>query len=304
MKEEVKKAVGDAEHTEKLIEKLRLYQIILGAVLGFLTAFTPNLVNYVDRAWLNPSVEDTPCGGVVTITSPVDGEAVYGRELDVTGVVNPTGDCQHLFLILSTVKGHNHFITDSVTVNPDGTWDADANLEFIPIGTKVRLQARLCGEADVYRPESCLPALPEKGSRSKTIEILRKGALPKEKPVYTIDGVEIFAAGPRIEVFEFTSIASGRVIGFENPDQYKIVIYGKDSKFGWIKFPFPGHQKGYGWAPIMKDGSWAIELKHRFAQKQNFTIKYKVLLVKKSFEAPDRVKTLDNIPYIASEDVE
>lgn len=308
------KVTSSSEKTENLTEKIRLWQIILGALFGFMGAFTPNVVEYVDKTWLDPPAVELHCGGDITITNPTDRSDVYGDEVDVTGTVSPTGPCENLFLVLSTVRGHNHFITDSVTVNPDGTWDATADLYFVPFNTKARLQARLCGKADAYVPESCLSALPEIGSRSNVITITRKRdphgirwSRPSDVTTQPPKN-NMRMIGPStsrgIEITEFNkTLMSGKVRGLKDPQKYKIVIYGKDTTFGWVKMPFPGNKKGFGWAPVMKDGSWVIELRERFAQKQNFIRDYVVLLMDRNEKLLDRVDDINKLKYIFKKEV-
>lgn len=309
----IKERISDSEATETLLEKLRLWQIVFGALFGFISAFTPSVVKYVDYHWINPPPVEIECGGQLTITSPPHNSIVYGKEVDVTGVVDPTGPCENLFLILSTVEGHNHFITDTVTINPDGTWDAKADLDFVPYNTTARIQARLCGKSDAYLPESCLPSLPNEGIRSKTITIMRK---EKNKPSMGFgqpNTVQIPSRYPRLigpakqsqlQISEFSpNLLSGHVSGLKYPEKFKIVVYGKDTSFGWIKMPYPGNKEGYGWAPIAHDGGWAITMKERFAQEQNFISNYVVLLMERSATSPDRVDDLKKLNYKIKQEV-
>lgn len=166
-----KKVTSDPDKTEQITEKYRLWQIILTAVLAFSLPFIPTVVSFINKKFIEP----TPiiCSGSISITSPKNKEIIYTNEIDVTGVVKPVGPCKHIFLVVSSIEGHNYFITDFVTINPDGTWEATAKLHLIPAGKRARIQARLCGKPDTYPPEGCLSEVPSKGIASNSI-VVRK----------------------------------------------------------------------------------------------------------------------------------
>jgi hypothetical protein len=335
--EVLKKTIGDKTETEKVIEKFRFWQILVGAILGFTIPFIPMLVTHLNTKLTK--VPEIKCSGELTITSPVNKYVAYSDEVDVTGTVNPKGECKHIFLVISNLNGHSYFVTDLVTVNPDGTWEATAKLQIIPPGTKARIQAILCGEANAYPPEGCLSQVPAKGIHSNAVLISKQVGLAKNKPEKELEPVpppavvygsplplpdkpknrdknkNIFKADLditpkyRINISEFSSsLVSGSVEGLDNPEEFKIVIYGKvtydNDKSEWIKVPHPGNQEAYGWASIEEDGSWSITMRERLSQKKDPMSKYAVLLVNKDYEAPDRTDKISTLTFKAREMVD
>jgi hypothetical protein len=338
IKETINRAIGDKTETEKVIEKFRFWQILVGAILGFTIPFIPMLVTHLNTKLTK--VPEIKCTGELTITSPTNKHVAYTDEIDVTGTVNPKGECKHIFLVISNLNGHNYFVTDLVTVNPDGTWEATAKLQIIPPGTKARIQAILCGEATAYPPEGCLSQVPSKGIHSNAVLISRQAGLAKNKPEKDIEEVtepiqptkKIYGGAPpktitgafdknklklddditpkyRINISEFSSsLVSGEVEGLDDPEKFKVVIYGKvtyeNDKSEWIKVPHPGNQEAYGWASIEEDGSWSITMRERLTQKQNPMSKYAVLLVDKNYVAPDRTEKISSLAFKAREMVD
>jgi hypothetical protein len=291
--------VESAEVTEKTIERLRFWQIIFGGILGFATAFLPMLVTYTNDKIFNPKPVPVKCEGSISITYPKNKTVVYGNQIDVAGVVDPRVGCKNVFLIVGTLDGHNYFTTDSVTVNPDGTWDATAKLYFVPQGTRARIQARLCGEHDAYPPEACLPELPSKGVASNSVVISKQAGVPVKTTIIPNRVGNALSLG----VLEFTNrFASGSVTGlFNQYNDYKIVIYYKDTKFGWIKQPYPGDQEGLGWAAILPNGEWSIALRERPSDKLEFVEKKVIALMKKNQPSPDRIRKLSELKTIIKE---
>jgi hypothetical protein len=339
LKEGINKAIGDKTETEKVIEKFRFWQILVGAILGFTIPFIPMLVTHLNTKLTK--VPEIKCSGELTITSPANKHIAYSDEVDVTGTVNPKGECKHIFLVISNLNGHSYFVTDLVTVNPDGTWEATAKLQIIPPGTKARIQAILCGEANTYPPEGCLSQVPTKGIHSNAVLISKQVGLAKNKPEK--DEEEVTPIPPtkkrygspalphsrksedknkniskpdvdvtpkyRINISEFSSsLVSGEVEGIDDPEKFKIVIYGKvtydNDKSEWIKVPHPGNQEAYGWASIEEDGSWSIIMRERLSQKKDPMSKYAVLLVDKDYEAPDRTDKITSLTFKAREMVD
>ena len=290
------KVTETAEQTEKFTEKLRLWQIIISAIVGFSMAFVPMLVTYVDKTCINPPTKPIQCEGNISITYPKNKMIVYGEEVEVAGVVNPREGCQNVFLIVGTVDGHNYFTTDSVTVNPDGTWDAIAKLYFVPQGARARIQARLCGEANAYPPESCLPQLPNRGVASNSVVISRQAGVPIKK-------IRSAKSHMGLGVLEFTNnFASGSATGLNgNYRDYKVVIYYKDSQFGWIKQPYPGDREGYGWAAILPNGEWSIQLRERPTSGDDVVTRKCIILMKKNDPSPDRTQSLRDIKAVVKE---
>lgn len=285
-----KKEQKSADETEKTIEKYRFWQIICGGIIGFLTGFLPMFVNYVHTTLIDPPIH---CEGKISITYPKNKTTIYGDEVDIAGTVDPTNGCKNIFLVVGTLNGHTYFVTDFVTVNPDGTWDAAAKLQIVPYGTRARIQARLCGKPNAYPPEGCLPEVPSKGVASNSVIISREAGLPRNTAKHrTIGGAMV------LKMIEFSSIASGQVIGVGNKyKDYKVVVYAKDTKYGWHKQPYPSNEQGYGWAALQPDGSWSIQLRNRPTQKM-FTEEWIILLMHKNEEAPNRVKGIDSLNFI------
>lgn len=161
-------------NTEVLLEKIKLRQLIVGAItysLGFITPFIPMAVTYLAQPAAEPIID---CKASITITMPQNKAVVKNNEIDVVGVVEPKGSCQYVFLIVENLSGHKYcLITDAITVNPDGSWEAIAKLPHIPMGGRARIQARLCGASHVYPPEGCLEKGPVRGVASNSI-IVRK----------------------------------------------------------------------------------------------------------------------------------
>jgi hypothetical protein len=339
IKETINKAIGDKTETEKVIEKFRFWQILVGAILGFTIPFIPMLVTYLNTKLTH--VPEVKCTGELVITSPANKFVAYSDEVDVTGTVNPKGECKHIFLVISTMSGHNYFVTDLVTVSPDGTWEATAKLQIVPPGTKARIQAILCGEANAYPPEGCLSQVPNKGISSNSVVISRQVGLSKNKPEKdvedstpipppkTIYGSSTFPHNKksedknknifksdiditpkyRINISEFSSsLVSGEVEGLDDPEKFKIVIYGKvtysKESFEWLKLPYPGNQEAYGWAAIEEDGTWSISMRERLSQKKDPMSKYAVLLVDKDYEAPDRTDKISSLTFFVREMVD
>lgn len=287
------KITDSPEETEKIIEKYRFWQIIFGGVIGFAMGFLPMLVAYVDNTYINPPILPIQCEGEINITYPKTKAVVYGDEVDIAGTVEPSTGCRNIFLVVGALSGHTYFVTDFVTVNPDGTWDATAKLQIVPYGTKARIQARLCGEHDAYPPEGCLSEVPNRGVASNSIVISREAGLPLNKNITRSNSIDL-------TILEYSSIASGLVTGLkDNYKKYKIVIYAQDTKFGWIKQPYPSDQKGFGWAAILPNGSWSIQLKNRPSQRM-FTKEQRVLLMDINEKAPNRVLKLQTLNFITS----
>jgi hypothetical protein len=294
------KTTKDANATESIVEKLRFWQIVLSFIAGIIMAFMPTLVKYTNNKIFGP----IHCKGHITITYPANKTVVYGDEIDVAGVVDPKEGCKNVFLLVGSLDGHNYFSTDAVTVNPDGTWDATAKLQFIPYGTRARIQARLCGEHNAYPPEGCLPEIPNKGIASNSVVVSRQAGLPEIKPKMAkrslADG-KLNTRSAKLHFLEFSSVfASGYVSGIDKTkaDQYKIVIYYQDNKFGWVKQPYPGNGRGYGWAAVLKTGEWSITLRNRPSDKMNFVGNKAILLMNKQDRSPDRVKNLDDLKVL------
>jgi len=302
------KTSESAEQTEKVTEKLRLWQLIVGGIVGFAMAFLPMAVAYIDKTYVNPPKLIINCEGKISITYPKNKTVVYGDRIDVAGTVEPKEGCKNVFLIVGTLDGHNYFTTDSVTINPDGTWDATAKLHFVPQGTRARIQARLCGESNAYPPEGCLPEVPNRGIASNSVVISREAGVPIAPPK-TSDSVDAHvktkkrAKAVGLGVIEFSNIfAAGYVTGIGKAyNDYKVVIYYKDSKYGWVKQPHPGDQPGVGWAIILPNGEWSIALKERPSDKMNLITKKTIMLMKRSQFSPDRVAHLRELKAVVKE---
>lgn len=296
-----------AENTEKIIEKLRLGQIILGALFGFLLPFVPVTVDYIDKKVVNPPPREIKCSGSLSISEPEGGFVVYGKSVLIRGTVDPVGPCKHLYLVVKSMATGDYFVTDQVTINPDGTWLAEAKLYFIPQGFSARVQAYLCGNP-IYPSEGCLSIAPDPslGVPSNSVLIERR-AVPEEQKILPSDTTELadsMTAGggkskPIIQILEWTSVAAGRVSNITHPENYKIVIYALDKKYGWVKQPYPGNRPNEGYATIREDGSWSIVIRKRSDDIDS----YIVLLVPKREPIADRLGSLKEIEYIAKEEV-
>lgn len=288
-----KRVSKSGTETERIIEKLRIWQIVLGLTSGLILAFSGTTVRYVDDMLYGP----VACNGSISITYPENKSVVYGDEIDVAGVVNPREGCQNVFLLVAAMEGHNYFSTDAVTINPDGTWDATAKLHFVPQGTRARIQARLCGEHDAYPPEACLPEMPNKGVASNSVIISRRAGLPKLPHEKTTRSSRKRGT-VKLHLLEFNNVfASGYITGFDRKtvDQLKVVIYYEDKKFGWVKQPYPGNGRGYGWAAVLPTGEWSIALKERPSDKMQFIGRKAILLMSRDYKSPDRTKDLSEL---------
>lgn len=121
--------------------------------------------------------------------------------------------------------------------------------------------------------------------------------------VFVIMLFNVWGEQATIHILEFSdTYVSGSVSGITNPNDYKIVIYAKDS-YGWVKQPHPGDREGFSWAAIRQDGSWSIGLRERFSQKMQFIKSYVVILINKGEYAPDRVKKIESLKYLTKENI-
>jgi hypothetical protein len=144
------------ENPELLLEVTKSRQILYGLILivfGYFTSFLPAAELRQMVFGGDEEVVIGRCMGNITITNPENYSEVSDNYVDVTGTVEPVGDCRYVALTVKTMVGSRYtVVTDNVTIDPiHGVWETRADLSHILVGQSARIQAHLCMDSDIYQ---------------------------------------------------------------------------------------------------------------------------------------------------------
>jgi hypothetical protein len=98
-----------------------------------------------------------------------------------------------------------------------------------------------------------------------------------------------------IDKITANSAITGSVQGLASKDasNYKVIVYVHTDQ--WYIHPYAGQDEGKSWASVKADGTWQISTVRREFRADRIA----ALLVPRNFPEPNKVESLENIPYLA-----
>lgn len=160
--------------------------VLLTALIGLATSVTSLVTTIVKTSENAARIQRTSqtveeiqnCLGQVSarIVSPSqDAVEHVGKRITVKGSATVNETCRYLVLIThdASVPGKPWIVADLIQVNTTGEWYGNVDLDTVPIGNLVEIDARLVAAPKGFIVHQSFPTPPGQGVRSNIVQVRR-----------------------------------------------------------------------------------------------------------------------------------